>query len=150
MVKRPRWKVVYRYICRSSNDPESMARGVGLGLFVGFLPSIGFQIVLALFLAGFFNANRIVAAAGTLVTNPFTAVPLSAFSLWLGDWILPGAVLANFSVNTFELSQVLESPGRLGIAYLVGCLTLSVFASLIGYLGMKFYYQRTKISGPVQ
>lgn len=144
MAKKPKWKVLHRYICRSSRDPESMARGMGLGLFVGFLPSVGFQIILALLLAGVFNANRIVAMAGTLVTNPFTALPLSAFSLWLGDWILPGTALANFSIKTFELTQVLESPGRLGVAYLVGCLAMSVCASMIGYGGMKVYYQKIK------
>ena len=61
MAKKPRWKVILKYLTRSSKDPESLARGVGLGLFVGLLPSVGFQVILAFLLAGFLNANRIIA-----------------------------------------------------------------------------------------
>lgn len=147
MAKKPRWKVIHRYICRSSKDPESMARGVGLGLFVGFLPSFGFQIVLALFLAGFFNANRITAMLGTLVTNPFTTIPLSVLSIWVGDWILPGSTFSNISaeaITAINWSELFSSPGRLGTAYLLGCLTLSLISSLLGYSAMKIYFANSR------
>lgn len=150
MAKLPKWKVIQRYICKSSKDPESLARGLGLGLFVGFLPSIGFQIVLALLLAGLLNANRVVAMAGTLVSNPFTALPLSAFSLWLGDLILPGTALGNFSVETFEFSQLWNSSGQLGIAYLVGCVSLSIIASVLGYGSARLYYATVKRQNGLQ
>lgn len=142
MAKKSRWQIVYRYICRSAKNPESLARGVGLGLFIGFLPAIGFQVILAFFTAGFFNANRIVTMLGTLVTNPFTAIPVSAFSLWLGDWILHGTNLAGFSAKNFEWPQLFSSSGQLGVSYVVGCLILSTTASLIGYGATKVYFAR--------
>ncbi len=142
MSKKPRWQVIYRYICRSSKNPESLARGVGLGLFIGFLPTIGFQIILAVFTAGFLNANRLVAVLGTLVTNPFTALPVSAFSLWLGDWVLPGSSLTEISFKNFEFSSLLNSSGNLVVAYLVGCLLLSVASSICGYAVTKLYFAR--------
>ena len=145
MSKKSRWQVIYRYICRSSKNPESLARGVGLGLFIGFLPTIGFQIILALLLAGFLNANKLVAVLGTLVTNPFTAIPIGAFSLWLGDWILPGTNLSGFSTTSFKWSELLDSSGRLGLSYLLGCLILSVFSSLIGYGAVKIYFYRDNL-----
>ena len=140
MSKKSRWQVIYRYICRSSKNPESLARGVGLGLFIGFLPAIGFQVILALLTAGFFNANRLVTVLGTLVTNPFTAIPVSAFSVWLGDWILPGTRVSALSVENFDWSQILNSSGQLGLAYIVGCLLLSLFSSVIGYGLTKIYF----------
>ena len=133
-------------LCRSSKNPESIARGVGLGLFIGFLPTIGFQIILALLLAGFLNANKLVAALGTLVTNPFTAIPIAAFSLWLGDLVLPGTNLSGFSIENFKWSQLLDFSGQLGLSYLLGCLILSVFSSLIGYGAVKIYFYRIKDS----
>ena len=145
MSKKSRWQVIYRYICRSSKNPESLARGVGLGLFIGFLPTIGFQIILALLLAGFLNANKLVAVLGTLVTNPFTAIPIGAFSLWLGDWILPGTNLSGFSTTSFKWSELLDSSGQLGLSYLLGCLILSVFSSLIGYAAVKIYFYRNNL-----
>lgn len=140
MAKRSKWQVFYRYVCRSSRNPESLARGIGLGLFIGFLPSVGFQVILAFLLAGFFNANRIVAMVGTLVTNPFTTLPLSAFSLWFGDLVLPGTALANISLRNFDFSSVWDSSAQLGLAYLVGCLSLSVIAGTLGYGSAKLYY----------
>lgn len=139
MSKRSRWQVIYRYICRSSKNPESLARGVGLGLFIGFLPAIGFQLILAFTTAGFFNANRLVAMLGTLITNPFTAVPVSAFSLWLGDWMLPGSKLSNFSAQSFEWSRIFDFSSDFAVAYLVGCLALSVVSGAIGYGFTKAY-----------
>lgn len=148
MAKKSRWHVIYRYICRSSKNPESLARGVGLGLFIGFLPAIGFQVILAFLTAGFFNANRIVTMLGTLVTNPFTALPVSAFSIWLGDWVLPGTNLSEISMKTFEWSQVLNSSSQLAVAYIVGCLLLSMSASFIGYGATKIYFSKICLKTP--
>lgn len=136
MSKKPRWRVIYRYICRSTRNPESVARGMGLGLFIGFLPAIGFQLFVAFLMAGLFNANRIVTMLATLVTNPFTAIPVSAFSVWLGEWVLPGNILTTSVDGSFQFSDIFDSPGRLGISYLVGCLILSSVAGIIGYFGM--------------
>lgn len=144
MAKKSRWQVIYRYICRSSKNPESLARGIGLGLFIGFLPAIGFQVILAFLTAGLINANRLVAVFGTLVTNPFTALPISAFSLWLGDWILPGSNLTGLTMENFEWSQLFASSGQLGISFLVGCLLLSVTSGVFGYGAAKFYFSRRR------
>lgn len=144
MSKKSRWQVIYRYLCRSSKDPESLARGVGLGLFIGFLPAIGFQIILAVLTAEFFNANRLVSVLGTLVTNPFTAIPVSAFSLWLGDWILPGTKLAGLSIQDFEFSKLLDSSAHLGFAYLLGCIVLSLTAGVLGYVTAKLYLLKNR------
>ena len=145
MSKKFRWQVIYRYICRSSKNPESLARGVGLGLFIGFLPAIGLQIILALLLARFLKANKLVAALGTLVTNPITAIPIGTFSLWLGDWVLPGTNLSGFSTTSFKWSELLDSSSQLGLSYLLGCLILSVFSSLIGYAAVKIYFYRNNL-----
>ena len=150
MSKKSRWRIIYRYLSRSSKNPESLARGVGLGLFIGFLPAIGFQIILAILLAGFLNANKLVAVLGTLVTNPITAIPIGAFSLWLGDWILPGTNLSGFSIESFKWSELLDSSSKLGVSYLFGCLILSVSSSLIGYGAVKIYFYRNSswLNGP--
>lgn len=140
MQKRPRWQVIYRYLCRSAKDPESLSRGVGLGLFIGFLPSFGYQTILAFFSAGIFQANRIVTVLGTLVTNPFTVIPVSAFSIWLGDHLLPGTDLSDFSMKNIEPSELIHSSGQLGLAYIVGCLALAITAGVVGYAAMKFYF----------
>lgn len=139
--------MINRYIYRSSKNPESLARGVGLGLFIGFLPAIGFQVVLAFLVAGPLNANRLVTMLGTLVTNPFTALPVGAFSLWIGDWILPGTHLTELSKKSFEWNQIFDSSGQLGVSYLVGCLLLSTIGGSVGYVVARIYFKYFR-SGP--
>lgn len=142
MAKKSRWKVIYRYLCRSAKRPESLARGVGLGLFIGFLPSLGFQVFIAFITAGFFNANRLVTVLGTLVTNPLTVIPVSAFSVWIGDLILPGAIISEISEQKFDFSTLINSSGQLGLAYVVGCLALSITSSLVGYAMAKIFLNK--------
>lgn len=142
MAKKSRWKVIYRYLCRSAKRPESLARGVGLGLFIGFLPSLGFQVFIAFMTAGFFNANRLVTILGTLVTNPLTVIPVSAFSVWIGDLILPGAIISEISEQKFDFSTLINSSGQLGLAYVVGCLALSITSSLVGYAMAKIFLNK--------
>lgn len=142
MFKKRRLKSMIRFLIRSKRNPEALARGLGIGVFVGFLPSIGFQIVLALLLAGFFGGNRVAAAIGTFVTNPITAIPVSAFSLWLGDWILPGARLSEITMTDFSLKQIIESPGELFASFLVGCVVLGAIGGILSYIAMQAYYNK--------
>ena len=140
MAKKRDWKVIRRYLTRSARDTESLSRGVGLGIFIGLLPSVGFQVVLAFFLAGFLSANRVVAVLGTLITNPFTTIPLSVFSLWVGDLILPGSTLANYQVEGFTWSEISSKSSNLLSAYLIGCLALSRVGGSLSYLVMRVYF----------
>ncbi len=52
---------------------ETIARGLALGLFIGFTPTMGIQIILTGLAAYFLKVNIPIALAGSLVTNPFTA-----------------------------------------------------------------------------
>jgi len=99
-------KTIFRVFRRSLKEPESVARAIGVGFFIGFLPVIGLQIFLAVVVAGFVNANRIVAALATLVTNPLTSVPTSFASLWIGDLILPGAITWPESMKELSLNFI--------------------------------------------
>lgn len=131
-----------RYLSKGHHDPESVARGVGLGLFVAFLPTIGLQVVLAFFLSTVFNANRIAAILGTFVTNPLTALPTTVASFWLGDMIFQGQGSQIRSLGSFDVMQLVKTPGQTLIIYLAGCLMLSLVASLVGYWGARFYFMR--------
>lgn len=79
---------------------RNVARGVALGLFVGFILPIG-QIVVAAFLAASTRSNLLVAAMATLVTNPFT---------------FPVIYYAAYRVGCFFLSSVpVEGPSASSI-----------------------------------
>lgn len=80
----------------SSNSPPWFdARGIGLGLFVGFGVPIGLQLLVLGLIRGFFKFNVLMAFAFTWVNNPITVIPLYYGYYYLGSMILGrGAILS--------------------------------------------------------
>ncbi|MDZ4199604.1 MAG: DUF2062 domain-containing protein [Kiritimatiellia bacterium] len=74
----------------SRGSPEAIARGFAIGLIIAFSPTFGFQVLLALFLATLFRANRPAAVLSVFVTNIATMVPIYGFTYRIGTWFLPG------------------------------------------------------------
>lgn len=66
---------------------RNVARGIALGLFVGFVLPVG-QIVVAALLATAARGNLLVAALATLVTNPFTFPPIYYAAFRVGNILL--------------------------------------------------------------
>jgi uncharacterized protein (DUF2062 family) len=78
------------WLLRLRGTPEAVARGVAVGMFVAFTPTIGLQLVLAALLATICNANRPAALVPVWITNPATLVPVYAFTYWVGSLVWPG------------------------------------------------------------
>src|SRR5690606_6341526 len=66
---------------------RSIARGLALGLFAGFLLPIG-QVALAVLFAASVRANILVASVATLVTNPLTFAPIYYAAYRTGSFLL--------------------------------------------------------------
>jgi uncharacterized protein len=117
----------------------SVARGIALGLFCGFLIPLG-QVFLAAFFALTVRANLIVAAAATLVTNPLTfpAIYWAAYSV--GSRMLSSTGSLSFhpdSADTILIRTVawllsVSGPTALGLILFGGV------SALIGYAGTHF------------
>ena len=71
----------------NSGTEHQIAFGVAIGLVVGFTPTMGFQMVMAAFIATLLRANRVTAIISLWITNPLTAVPIYGFCYWVGYWI---------------------------------------------------------------
>lgn len=145
MQRRIRWKGILRLVLRSKKDPESLSRGLGLGLFVGMLPIFGFQVVLAYFLASWVRANRWVAVSGTLVSNPVTSLPLTVFCLWVG-----AQFFADFPAVSFDPRQVTNNLWNQAPvvfqAYFLGCLVSGFALGASGYFSLRafFFFSNSK------
>jgi uncharacterized protein (DUF2062 family) len=64
--------------------PKALARGLACGVFAGLFPFAGSQTVLALLLAFILRGNKILAAVGPWISNPFTSVPIYVFNFQVG------------------------------------------------------------------
>jgi uncharacterized protein (DUF2062 family) len=67
-----RWKVLVLDLLGREEPPERVAAAIAMGIGVGFSPFIGFHIWIALGLAFLLRLNKVDAALGQFVGNPWT------------------------------------------------------------------------------
>lgn len=111
-----------------------MARGVALGLFVGFIVPVG-QIVLAALLAATARGNLLIAAAATLVTNPFTFPPIYYAAFRTGSFLLKtnsgGANSA--SVDQVHITSIVEMISGASVPTLFGLVLFALVSAAAGF-----------------
>ena len=79
------------WLWSQEGTPAQRARGLAAGVFCGCYPFFGLQIVLSVGVATMVRGNHLLAAAGTLVSNPLTYLPLYWFNYLVGRQLLgPG------------------------------------------------------------
>ena len=77
-----------QWLLRQEGSPGQRSRGLAAGVFAGCFPFFGLQTLLGVALASLLRGNRILAAAGTWISNPFTYVPLYWFNYTIGKRLL--------------------------------------------------------------
>ena len=75
-------------LLQQEGSPGQRSRGLAAGVFAGCFPFFGLQTLLGVALASLLRGNRILAAAGTWISNPFTYVPLYWFNYTIGKRLL--------------------------------------------------------------
>jgi uncharacterized protein (DUF2062 family) len=89
-----RWSLARQFklnilrLIRLRAEPEDIAKGFALGIFIGMTPTFGFQMVMAIFLAMLLKENKIAAAVGVWITNPLTAPFIYALEYESGRLLL--------------------------------------------------------------
>jgi uncharacterized protein (DUF2062 family) len=126
---------------------RSIAVGLAIGLFFGLLIPVA-QIPFAAVAAIFLRANLAIAAASTLVTNPFTFAPIYFVGYQLGDFILGDADLrlADTSLEQAQLiasgaTQWLGAITGAGAPLFLGLFILAVTSSALAYVGVNLAWR---------
>lgn len=76
------------WLWRQEGTAGQRARGLAAGVFCGCYPFFGLQIFLSVGMARVVRGNHLLAAAGTLVSNPLTYLPLYWFNYLVGCRLL--------------------------------------------------------------
>ena len=123
-----------RWLWQQDGSPAHRARGLAAGVFTGFLPFFGLQIVLGVALAATIRGNKILAAAGTWISNPLTTLPICWLNYQLGALLIgPGPAWPGQA----ELN--LERLGDLGWAFtsrlLLGSVVMGILAAAVVGVG---------------
>lgn len=133
----------YDRFVKLRGDPREIALGFALGLFVGMTPTLGVQMIIAAFLAALLGWNKISAAAGVWITNPFTAPFIYSFNYWVGARLLsmakPYHHAAHLEAKGF-LYILKKTPHVLG-AMTLGGVVIGFPVAVLGYwLALRAIY----------
>lgn len=142
MKKLNKFSLTYLYfqLVRQNGSPSSVAMGVAIGFFTGFLIPMGGQMVIAISLAFILKARKIPALACTWVTNPWTVPFIYPVQCVVGSYILGAPLTFDSSKQVFM--NVIEEPSweaflQIGqeflIPFFIGGLTFGLVSGFIGY-----------------
>ncbi len=87
--------------------PNSIAIGAAIGIFIAFTPTIGIQSVIAAIVAFIVRVSKPAAIIPVWISNPFTMVPIFAFTYWVGAWFWPGQTISDLPA---VLHAILDNP----------------------------------------
>ena len=132
---------------KQEGSPYQRACGFGLGVFSACFPFFGLQTLIGIFLAKIFNANRLLAALGTWISNPITYLPLYFFNYRIGSFFLDeeetSLGLSHITKNAL-LSQGWSLSLRLLIGSAVVALISGLFSSICLYFLLKTLSKQNK------
>ena len=124
-------------LARIKSHSDAVARGLALGVFIGFTPTFGIQILLAIALAYLLRQNKLATFVGIFVTNPLTAPIIYGLEYEIGRILL--GMPAVYSRAAFELSLNWHMGAQVFKPLVLGCLVLGIPAAIIAYaLGLRF------------
>lgn len=104
------FRYYYLKFTRLQGNPQALASGTAIGLFLGLAPIIPFHTVSVLLVTFLTRTSTIAALLATLaVCNPLTYVPQYYFSLVIGNVLTPYDISWERLKNVLEL--LLSKPG---------------------------------------
>ncbi|HEY9725216.1 MAG TPA: DUF2062 domain-containing protein [Chroococcales cyanobacterium] len=132
---KPRFRRHLQYyywrLVRMEGSPEVLARGIACGVFAGLFPFFGSQTLLALGLAIIFRGNKILAAVGPWISNPFTSVPIYAFNFHVGTWLLNDRNSLDLSLASWQ--DIKELGLEIIWPLFVGCVAVGIICAIVSY-----------------
>jgi hypothetical protein len=134
--RQPWWKRKLRYlylrIIRLRSTTPAIARGLATGVFAGLFPFFGAQTILGVFLAVLVRGNKLTAAVGTWISNPFTYVPIYLFNFKVGQLLL-GTHDLSTNVDWTSSAELLQAGKAFAVTLLLGCTVVGAIAATIAY-----------------
>jgi uncharacterized protein (DUF2062 family)/2-polyprenyl-3-methyl-5-hydroxy-6-metoxy-1,4-benzoquinol methylase len=105
--------------------PTRQAFAVGIGLYIGATPFLGFHFLITMVVGRLLGLNRILMYAAANISNPFVAPLLYAMEIQLGVWIRTGQVYSLSALDEIRLQG-------LAIDILVGSVIVGLVLGAIG------------------
>jgi len=141
-----RWgRYIYLRLVRQNDAPDKVAKGVGLGVFIGIFPTFGVGTILAIFIASWAKWNRASAVLGTFIMNPLFNPFFMSLSVVVGNFFVPEG--SRISVEMFRNGKLWHAFLHAIPTYMLGNFLVSTFFATLAYgltLGAVREYRRRR------
>jgi len=135
-----RWKRAFRLwylrLLRLKGQPEEVAGGVAIGVFVGMTPTVPLHTVLAVLIAYLFRKSKLAAAMGVWVSNPLFLPFVYLLDYRLGRMITRTNP-PSFAVSGFSIHKIIELGWGISFPLIVGGLILGLICAIPSYFITK-------------
>ena len=130
------YKNLYQRFIRIRGNPREIALGLALGLFIGFTPTMGAQIVIAVFFASLLKWNKITAIIGVHVTTPLTAPVIYGLTYWVGAKLMGLTHPLNLKggLDWHHLVNMIDQAPNIFFALTIGGIVVGLPSAIIGYV----------------
>jgi len=129
-----RCRYYYHRFWRMQGTPDEIALGLAIGVFSGMFPFFGLQIIIAVAIATILRANKIMAALGTWISNPFTYLPIYLLNFHVGQWLLGHSDNSGWAGELSSWQALLTLSSTVLTELLLGCLVMGSIVSILCYL----------------
>ncbi len=147
---KEKFKELFNRLVTIRGNPKEIALGFALGLFVGMSPTIGFQMIIAVFFAIVLKWNKFSAALAVWISNPVTAPVLYGSTYYLGTKVIFWKEFTNMPEElTFDafiklIQQAPEIFGLMTVGGIVSGIPISIAGYYFAYHGIVNYRKNIK------
>lgn len=128
------------------DPPDRLALAFAIGVFVAFTPTIGLHTISAFFLAWAFRVNKAVTFSGTLISNPYTVIPMYGISLWFGSKLLGQRIGFDIDLKNLSLWNLWGEFKPLLLPLFLGTTVLGIISAIISYFILYYLIKRYRRS----
>jgi uncharacterized protein (DUF2062 family) len=128
---KERFRLLLIRIRDLQGDPQYVATGMAIGVFVAVTPTIPFHTVIALALAFIFKGSKAAAVIGAWFSNPLTIPVLYYGSYKLGTLLLRGPI--PYDIQFESISELFDLGLNVTLAMLAGGALLGIIPAVAAY-----------------
>ncbi len=148
-----RFRLLYLKLMRLKGQPDEVAGGMAIGIFVGMTPTVPLHTVLAVAIAFLLKKSKLAAAVGAWIANPLL-LPLIYLLDYKVGRIVIGKNLPSLAVSNFGLSHLMKLGWEISYPMLIGGLVTGALFGIPSYFITKrvvilYREKRRKRSGKV-
>jgi hypothetical protein len=152
-----RWKrslrLLYLRLLRLKGEPEEVAGGVAIGVFIGMTPTVPLHTVLAVLIAYLSGKSKLAAAIGVWVSNPLV-LPFVYFLDYEVGRVITGTTPPSFVISDFSIHNLIELGWDIFYPLLIGGLITGLALAIPSYFITKrvitlYRERRRKRSGRI-